>query len=99
MDINVTKTGEAAKLKLAGEFNIYSAVDFKARLVELLSECRALEVDLEGVLEIDTCGVQLLLLAKREADMLGKEFRLSACGDAASAALELYNLKDFFRIS
>ncbi|OGQ51854.1 MAG: hypothetical protein A3J24_03855 [Deltaproteobacteria bacterium RIFCSPLOWO2_02_FULL_53_8] len=98
MDINVTKDGGVIRLKVTGEFNIYSAADIKARLMELLSECHKMELDLEGVIEIDTSGVQLLLLAKREADMLGKDFRLSACGDSVGSAMTLYNLKDFFRI-
>ncbi|MBI5886084.1 MAG: STAS domain-containing protein [Deltaproteobacteria bacterium] len=99
MDFNVKKTDGVVNISFAGEFTIYAAADIKARLVESLGQGRMLDVDLEGVTEMDTSGVQLLILARREADMLGKGFRVSRCGEAAAAAIDVYNLREFFNIS
>jgi len=99
MECNVTKTDGVVSISFAGEFNIYSAADIKARLVESLGGAGTLYIDLKGVLEIDTAGVQLLILAKREADMLGKGFGVSRCSEAALAVLDVFNLRAFLNVS
>ena len=57
------------RLVVQGPLTIYDAQALKNRLLELLSEVplQALELDLAQVPEIDTSGVQWLLLAAREA--------------------------------
>lgn len=96
MKISVTKIDDRCRLKADGEFNIYSAVDFKVQLLVSLTQCRSLEVDVSGVTEIDTAGVQMLILAKREAAQRAVGFRMDAHGGAVGAALKLYNLAGFF---
>ncbi|MDO9189441.1 MAG: STAS domain-containing protein, partial [Sulfurimicrobium sp.] len=54
-------------LRLEGELTIYTAMDMKQRLLEPLSTCRQVDVDLSQVSELDSAGLQLMILAKREA--------------------------------
>jgi anti-sigma B factor antagonist len=55
-------------LKLTGDLTIYSATEARTTLAEHLNRKGALpELDLSGLEEIDTAGVQVLLWLKREA--------------------------------
>lgn len=55
-------------LSLSGELTIYTAGEVKATLAAAMESADSLEIDLFGVTEIDTAGLQLLLMAKRTAD-------------------------------
>jgi len=99
MDITVTKTDDLVRVSLAGEFTIYAAAEAKTRLIESLGQGGAVDIDLDGVTEIDTSAIQILILARKEADALGKEFRVSRCGKAASSAIDVYNLREFFNVA
>lgn len=83
-------------LRLEGELTIYTAMDTKQRLLEPLASCQQLEVDLSQVSEIDSAGVQLMLLAKREASALGKDLRFVGHSTIVADVLELYRLTGYF---
>jgi anti-anti-sigma factor len=53
------------RLVLDGELTIYTASQAKREIPPLLAKHEALEVDLSGVEELDTAGVQVLLWLKR----------------------------------
>ena len=55
-----------------------------------------LEIDLSGVTEIDTSGVQLLMLAKRRSLAIQRELRLCAHSPAVTEVFELLDLAAFF---
>ena len=98
MDISYRHDGERGFLKLAGEFTIYAAAaaEAKAGLLVPLAEVEALEVDLAGVSEIDTAGIQLLVLAKREAEAAGKTLVFAGHSPAVLELIELYGLAAAF---
>ena len=77
MELTTSLKGERCVLKVCGDFGIYSANEAKWGLLGALEGCRELEVDLSGVVEFDTAGVQLLLLLKREATEQGKQLVLN----------------------
>ncbi|MSQ68083.1 MAG: anti-sigma factor antagonist [Gammaproteobacteria bacterium] len=86
----------ATVLKLVGELNIYAAAALHARLQATLVEGGPLELDLSEVSELDSAGVQQLLLLKRECELTGRALRVSAVSDAANAVLTLLNLRQQF---
>ncbi len=53
-------------LSICGELTIFSVADIRKRLQEALAAVDTLSVDLSEVTEIDTAGLQLMLLAKRK---------------------------------
>jgi anti-anti-sigma regulatory factor len=55
-----------------------------------------LVVNLAAVTELDTCGLQLLMLAKRSAAKLGGELQLVAHSPAVLEVFELLNVAAFF---
>ncbi len=83
-------------LCLDGEMTIYRAAELKQKLLAHLGSCDAPEFDLSGVSEVDSAGVQLLLLAAREAEAEGKSLRLAAVGEPVREVLSTYRLETRF---
>jgi anti-anti-sigma regulatory factor len=54
------------------------------------------EIDLSGVTEVDTAGVQLLMLAKRAAVEQQRELRLVGHSPAVMEVFELMNVAAYF---
>ena len=70
MNVQVEQTGNSARVKLAGELTIYTAAEVKAALAEVMIKSGQIEVDLSGVTEIDTAGLQLMLIVKRNPESM-----------------------------
>jgi anti-sigma B factor antagonist len=90
------KKNDTAVLRIEGEMSIYRATELKEALLAPLASASALEVDLSGVTEIDTAGLQLLMLAKIVALARGCELRLLAHSPAVLDVLELLSLTGYF---
>lgn len=84
------------KLRPEGELTIYTASDTKTLLVEALAKHREIEIDLSQVSEIDTAGMQLLILAKKEAARNQLQVRFCDHSPAVIDAMELLDLTTFF---
>lgn len=76
--------------KLTGEMTIYSAAKLKDLMTRELKSCSGITMDLAEVDEADTSGFQLLLFLKREADMLGKNFKITEAGSRLKSIFTLY---------
>ena len=87
---------DACCLGVEGEMTIYSAAELKGALLEGLSRCQRLEINLSQVSEMDSAGLQLLYLVKREAASLGRQVALVAHSPATLEILDLYNLTSHF---
>jgi anti-sigma B factor antagonist len=88
---------EHTTLPLDGELTIYRAAEIKPMLMAALSDSpEGLDVELSGVTEIDSAGIQLLMAAKRAAMAAGGSLVLSGHSEAVSDALDLLNLRAFF---
>jgi anti-anti-sigma factor len=74
---------------LAGEMNIYTAREAADRLLPLLRNAKSPAVDLGQVAEFDCSGLQLLLVARREARAAGKDLRILAASAPVRDALDL----------
>lgn len=78
-----------AALSFDGELTIYSAAANFQRLKEHIGQRAPLHLDLTGVSEIDSSGVQLLLYAQSEADIHSLPFRITGIGESVEDALSL----------
>ncbi len=56
---------------------IYRAAELKDAVLAALGEAQALDIDLQQVEEIDSVGIQVLLLARAEAGRQDKSLRLA----------------------
>ena len=79
-------------LSLSEDLTIYHALEQKARLLEALAECDELELDLLQVCEIDSAGLQLLILLKKEAQRAGKQVAIVAHSQAVRTVIDFCNL-------
>ncbi|HSC80289.1 MAG TPA: STAS domain-containing protein [Chitinolyticbacter sp.] len=94
MPLTTLAEGEGAQFRLDGELTIFHAASLKDALIAALGEGSdsPLTIDLSGVDELDTAGVQLLLLAKREAARHRRALAYSGHSPAVISVLELLDL-------
>ena len=83
-------------LVLEGAITIYNAQELKERLLTAVQTGPELHLDLALVTELDSSGVQLLYLVKREATRTGHALRIVAHSDAVRKVLDLCNLNAYF---
>ncbi len=84
------------QLAIQDEMTIYTALEHKHSLTEHLKSAKELQIDLSGVSEIDSAGVQLLMFFKREAANRNIKLGLSQHSQAVVDVLELLNLSKHF---
>jgi ABC-type transporter Mla MlaB component len=77
------------RLVASGELTIYQAEAAKGVLAEAFGEGGVARLELGEVSELDTAGLQLLLLARDTAAARGEPLELGAVSDAARAVLDL----------
>jgi anti-anti-sigma factor len=82
-------------LRIQDEMTIYRSAELKKSMLDPLDR-GSLEINLSGVTEIDTAGVQLLMLAKQTARQHGHELRLAGHSPAVLEVFELLNLGAWF---
>ena len=86
-------------LRIDGELTIYRATELAAAVRTALADVRVgdtLELDLSGVTDMDSAGVQLLLAARRSAVESGRALRLAAPSAAVADVLAILHLTALF---
>lgn len=96
MEIQSERLEACLRLYLAGEMTIYNAAELKPTLLHALEQSEEIEIDLAGISEMDTSGVQLLMLMKREAAVAGKALKLAGHSPAVLEVFELLGLGNWF---
>lgn len=84
------------RLDIDGGMTIYEAADFKPALLKWLDACDELEVSLAGVTEMDSAGLQLICLLKRESLDKGKKLSFVEHSCVVLDVLDLFNMASFF---
>ena len=79
-------------LCIENDMTIYTAAEQRLNLLAFLSSGDDLEINLAQVNEIDSAGLQLLILSKHEAAQAQKSLRLVMHSQAVTEILELTNL-------
>lgn len=86
----------AFTIRPQGELTIYTANDTKSLLLDALTNHPEVQVDLSQVSEMDTAGLQLLILAKQEAARNQVELRFTDHSAAVLDVIELLDVSGFF---
>ena len=84
------------RITLTEDLTIYHALGQKHALLEALDAAGELELDLAQVSEMDTAGLQLLMLAKREAGLANKHLSIVAHSPVVRQTLDFCNLASYF---
>jgi anti-anti-sigma factor len=87
---------DVKRLVLEGDLTIYQAPEQKRNLLDALDQAKVVELDLAQIGEIDSAGLQVLLLTKRESLAMGKELRILAHSPAVQEALDFLNVASYF---
>ena len=96
MRINVTSHAGRLNARLGDSLDISTVREGTDHLLQVVESGTSMEFNLSSVTEIDTSGIQLLLLVRREAKSLGKECRFTHPSAAVREAFELLRRTDFF---
>lgn len=91
-----SQSNTAAVVVLSGALTIYVAAEKKPMIAQALEQCQRVVLDLAGITEIDGAGIQLLIMAKVEAERSGVRVDFVNHSEAVIEAMELCNLAEFF---
>ncbi|MBS1210539.1 MAG: hypothetical protein H6R19_2937 [Proteobacteria bacterium] len=83
---------QPGQLLMTGELTIYDAAELKDLLLGCLHANPGLEIDLSGVTELDSSGVQVMLLVQREANAAEKTIKWLRHSPVVSQVLDVLNL-------
>jgi anti-sigma B factor antagonist len=83
-------------LAIEGELTIYRAAELCETLKTALAAADELEVNLAGVTEMDSAGVQLLMAAKKSAQASQRSLRLVSHSPAVLEVFEMLDLAAHF---
>lgn len=92
MEVTQEQSGDKCCLHVRGDCNIYHAEALKTLLLEALRTPVSFDMDLSGVTEIDTAGIQVLMAAKNHARAHGVELRLLGHSPPVLELIEIYDL-------
>ena len=79
-------------LSITEDLTIYHALEQKQMLLDALAATDELELNLAQVAEMDTAGLQLLALLKKESQRTGKRLRIVAHSQAVSSVIDFCNM-------
>jgi anti-anti-sigma factor len=96
MSITVETESGLSRVNLTGELTIFYADELWARLWQGLQEAQEVEIDLSGVSEIDTAGIQLLMMAKKTEKNTNMTVRVVNHSQSVLEAFEIYDLAGYF---
>ena len=74
-------------MEIAGSLSAYDVGELKDRLLTALTNYQGIILDINGVTECDTLGVQLLLSAQKTADKLNKTFHITGYSQSIQDAV------------
>lgn len=96
MSVLMERNDQVCTLRIDGEMTIYTAAEQRTALFAAWGDCAELELDLAAVGEIDSAGLQILLMLKREVEAAGRVLRLSNHSQAVFEVLELLDMQAHF---
>lgn len=97
MAINIVEQSDSAtQILISDEMTIYTILDQKNELLRHLKTDHQLQLDLSGVSEIDSAGMQLLIHMKQRAEQLNNELSFVHHSQSVVEVIGLFNLTSFF---
>lgn len=97
MAVSIAHKGNAASLAVEGEMTIFTAAELQAEVFAVLAPELKLSVDLSSVTELDSSGIQLLLMLRRESTEHDGTFQIVAFSAAVEGVLVKLGFADLLR--
>jgi len=89
MSIKIKKENDKTSLCIDGELTIYTAQQYWKEIVDDFVADKSLELDISGIEEVDTSGLQLLAAMDRKLSESGCEMKIIAASDVINEALQI----------
>ena len=97
MGIEMTNEDGVCRATIAGELTIYGVAEYRDQLLEGCHTRKGLTLDLSGVTEMDTAGVQFLLALRRHLGDTEEGLRLQHPSTTVRETLGLLRLGELCR--
>lgn len=94
--IKIKELKRKRQAQIDGEMTIYNAAEIGEKLFSALLDSRDLVINLSNVTEIDSAGVQLLMMAKKERATNDLNLSLTEHSDSVLDVFELMDLVTYF---
>ncbi|HEX7748181.1 MAG TPA: chemotaxis protein CheW [Bordetella sp.] len=91
-----SESSELLVKRVEGDMTVHRAAGLKAALCGALDASAGLGLDLSGVTDFDTAGLQILLLLNNQAQAGGKTLRLDSLSAPVNEIFELFHLGRHF---
>lgn len=91
--LQIKTDGSNSFVRIDGPLTIYEVAEFQQQITEAWPVEGELSIDLAGVSEIDTAGLQLLLALRKS---LGEQLTLQQHSNSVIELLDLYQLASLF---
>ncbi len=88
------KRSGLCRLRINGEMTIYSVEEMAQYLSPIWEGYSKFELDLSKVNEIDTAGVQLLLMLSKKVEQSKTSITMLDCSPPVREVLDIYRLND-----
>ncbi len=97
MNIQHKTSTKQTSIKISGDCTIFHVAEAKSTLLHNIAKLdRKVTLDLDDVTELDTAGVQLLLMLNKRVLAAGGKLRISALSAAAKQVFDALNLDSAF---
>ncbi len=83
-------------LAIAGDLTIYTALEHREKLLDTVRKEEHCVLDMSGVTEIDAAGLQVLMMAKLEAQRTDHVLEFVKHSDPVISVIDLCNLSALF---
>jgi len=87
------------QIVINGELTIYTASEWRDRLINELAGNDDIRLDLAEVSEIDSAGLQLLLAVQRQAAGEGRQLHFGQCSSIVRALLDFAQLMQSLNVN
>jgi anti-anti-sigma factor len=85
------------RLNISGEMTIYTAREWRDRLMVVVERGNDIELDLAEVSEIDGSGLQLLVALQMELNGAGHSLHMTGVSNKVMEAFQFCRLTEFFK--
>ncbi len=96
MEIEQKRQDDTCILFLTGDLTIYHAETLRNSIAAQFENCSRTAIDLSGIAETDTAGIQVLIWAKKESERKNHPIKLINHSPAIIRAIDLMGLIGFF---
>jgi anti-anti-sigma factor len=92
MSITIETHGATECVSLTGELTIFTVSEIWQSMWRLFEGTNEIEIDLQGVSEVDSVGIQLLALVKMAVEKRGMSARFVNYSKEVVDVVEMFNL-------